>query len=331
MVVRLRTTVLVGALAGAFVAGCAGPAAPGPGLDRPAAGPDVGASWTSCAKEAPDPLSTSSDGNDARALPRLDDGFVPVAAVICGRTFARRPDGGEDMVAIESRADDVAALVDALRLPDQPPTDGPCRADLVIPPWLVLLDAQGHWVRPGVPYDACGKPRIEFRNAVDALALKRIASRPIKEVESAAAAKAGCSQDWADMVWVETTIGSADPAARLDSLPAGSAQVRLCGYRVPAGEQRSGKPRGDFAYGGPLSAGRWAAAERAIRAARPAKPCTTPASRFALLRPVAGGPETYVELTGCRRIMATSVSGKPALRQADDALIRLLGQSASRR
>jgi hypothetical protein len=323
---------LVGAVVGALAAGCAGQSTPGgPEADRPAGAPQVRPEWTSCAKEAPGLLGASPEESDAPTRPVLDDSFVPVAAIICGHAAERRPDGGEDLVATESRADDVAALVATLRLPSEPQTDGPCTADLVRPPWLALLDAEGRWVRPGVPVDACGKPRREVRDAVDALKLKRIATRPIQETESAAAAKSGCSQSWADMVWVETTIGSATPDAAVDSVPAPSVPVRLCAYRVPASEQRSGKPAGDFAYGGPLSSDRWAAIERAVRNAGPAKRCKTPASRFTVLIPVAGGPETYVELTGCRRIMVTAVSGPPALRQADGTLIDLLDQSASRR
>jgi hypothetical protein len=349
---RIGATCLVGAVIGA-VAGCAGQSLGlgGPGVDRLGGAPEVRPSWTSCEKEAPDPLravpgaaspgaaspgaaspdAASPDRGDPAVLPRLGDGFTPVAAVICAQTFERRPDGGEDMVAIESRADDIAALVKTLRLPDEPRTDRPCTADLVIPPWLALLDGQGRWVRPGVPYDECGKPRIEFRNAVDALTLKRVSTRPIKETESAEAATAGCAQSWADMVWVEASGGFLDPAARVESLPAPSARMRLCAYRVPVGEQGGGKPAGDFAYGGPLAPDRWADVERSIRNAGPAKRCTTPASRFAVLMPVAGGQEVYVELAGCHRILATSVSGGAALRQADDALVDLLGQSASRR
>lgn len=329
-----------------LLAGCAGPsthtAQPGDGRtsdgqtnDQRAPGtPPVQPVWRSCPIQAPGPadrLPHLAAGNDALGLPLLGDDFPAVAAVLCGVGPRQRPGGGEDLAATESRADEVAALVEALRLPDEPPADGPCTTDLPMVPWLALLDAQGRWVRPGVPSDACGKPRIEVRDAIAALRLKPVSARPIRQLESAEAAAAGCSQTWADMVWVETNNGSGAPAASMGALPARAAQVRLCVYRVPASEQGNGKPAGDFTYGGPLATDRWVAVERSIRAAGPAKRCNTPASRFALLAPVAGGSEVYVELTGCRRILATSVSGKHALRQANDALIDLLGQSASRR
>lgn len=323
---RISATLLVGAVAAAVVGGCAGQST---GDGRPGGVPEVRPSWTSCDADGPDIAATAPAlpvTGDSAILPRLGDDFQPVAAVLCRQLPLRRSDGGESMMATESRADDITALVAALRLPDEPLTGGPCTADLVIAPWLALIDGEGRWVRPGVPHDACGKPRMEFRAAVDALTLKQVGARPVAELESAAAAKAGCSQTWADMVWVETNNGSGAPAASMGALPARAAQVRLCVYRVPASEQRSGKPAGDFAFGGTLDASRWAAVERSIRAAGPAKPCTTPASRFAVLRPVADGPETYVELTGCRRILVTALSGPPALRQADKALIDLLAK-----
>lgn len=113
--------------------------------------------WTSCAAEAPDPPGTG--GVDALALPRLGDGFTPTAGIVCREEVQRRADGGADRVATESRADEVAALVALLRLPGEPPTDGPCTADLRTVPWFVLLDDQGRWIRPGVPKDSCGQVR----------------------------------------------------------------------------------------------------------------------------------------------------------------------------
>lgn len=321
-----------------LLAGCAGPsthtAQPGDGRtsdgqtnDQRAPGtPPVQPVWRSCPIQAPGPadrLPHLAAGNDALGLPLLGDDFPAVAAVLCGVGPRQRPGGGEDLAATESRADEVAALVEALRLPDEPPADGPCTTDLPMVPWLALLDAQGRWVRPGVPSDACGKPRIEVRDAIAALRLKPVSARPIRQLESAEAAAAGCSQTWADMVWVQTSTGSIDPPAAVGPLRDGAGQVRLCAYRVPASEQRSGKPAGEFAYGGALAADRWAAIKRAVPAAGRAKPCTTPAGLFAVLFATAGG-EVYVELDGCRRIMAPSAAGRYAVRQADRALLALL-------
>jgi hypothetical protein len=328
LVPALVTTALAVAAA---LAGCGGRAGDsrGPGSERSPGPAWVQPRWTSCDADGPDQRATPGIGamvgarNDALNLPLLGDDFIAVAAVRCGNQPARRPDGGTDLVASESRADEVSALVTALRLPDEPPTNGVCTADLPAVPWLALLDADGRWVRPGVPRDGCGKPRVEVRRAVEALRLTAVTTRNIREIESAGAAAAGCGQSWADMVWVETTMGRRDWSDPVGPLFDGAAQVRLCAYRVPASQQRGGKPAGEFAYGGPLTAGRWAAVERAVLAAGPAAPCAEPANRFALLR-AATGAEVYIEQDGCRRILVSPGSGRPALRQADEALLALL-------
>jgi hypothetical protein len=104
--------------------------------------------------------------------------------------------------------------------------------------------------------------------------------------------------------------------------------VRLCLYRVPASEQGSEKPQSGFVAGGVLPAGRWAAVKRELQASRPAAPCTTPASRFALLAAHPQG-DIFVELDGCRRLLAWATppgdeTSFEVLRQASATLPALL-------
>jgi len=301
-------------------AGCAGQAgAPAP----PSGHPTIEPAWTSCAAEAPAGAGPALPGRDDIAgLPRLDDSFRPVAAILCTSAPLRRPDGGADLTATESRADDVTALVTALRLPDEPLTGGACTMELYLPPFFVLLDAQGRWVRPGVPGDGCGKVRIEVREALQGLRMTPVSSRPIKEIESSEAAAAGCSQQWADMVWVTGGGGASDEAAVVPPGFDGPVRVRLCLYRVPADQQRTGKPAGDFVSGRYLSDEQWAEARREIESAPPAGPCTTPANRFAVLHIAAG--QLYAELDGCGRLLAQTAGGRATLRKASPALLALL-------
>ena len=311
----LVTTMVLGAAVGCG----SGPGAPPP----PTGQLKIEPAWTSCPAEAPTPSEPARPGGaDPVNLPRLDDSFEPVAAVVCSSAPLRRPSGGTDLVATESRADDVTALVAALRLPDEPRTGGACTLELYLPPFFALLDAQGRWVRPGLPVDECGKVRSEVRDAVQGLRLTPTTSRPVQELESSAAAAAGCSQQWADMVWVTGTGAVPDEPAVVPPGFDGPVQVRLCVYRVPAEQQGTGKPAGDFGSGRYLSDEQWAGARSEIESAAAAGPCTTPASRFAVLHIGAG--QHYAELDGCRRLMGPTAGGSQTLRQASPALLTLL-------
>jgi hypothetical protein len=311
---RATWVIGLGLAAGLVAGGCAGE----PAVDRPGGPPVVHPRWESCAPAADADLAGAQD---ALVGPALDDSFRPVAAVICRSAPVRRPSGGEDMVAAEERADDIAALVAALRLPDEERTDGACTLELPYVPWLALLDDQGRWVRPGVPADACGKPRREFREAFEQLRTRRVADRVLYETESDAAATSGCGQTWADMVWV---VGRSGPGGTAEpTLPAADGPVRRCVYRVPASERGGDKPAGQFEAGDTLPAATWTAVRRELAATRPAAACTSPASRFAVLHPPAGGT-LYAEADGCRRVLIEGPAGPAGLRQGTPALTGLI-------
>ncbi|MGQ5262725.1 hypothetical protein ACTWLT_18460 [Micromonospora sp. ZYX-F-536] len=322
--VRSVRTVLVTALVGAALGGCAGRDG-GPAVTDDPGPARIVEKWTSCAEAAPRSAELPAPEGDDPAVGRIDPAFTPVAAVVCGREIQPRPGGGRDQVATERRAEEIAPLVAALRLPDKR-ADGEiaCTLDMVVPPWLALLDERGRWLRPYLPTDECRKPRAEVLEALGALPLTTVDTRTVGQVESAAAEAAGCEQRWADMVWVESTMGRPGPPAPASVPDAGP--LRLCVYQVPASEQGGGKPGGDFAYGGPLPPDRQAAVLRILAKAGPAAECATPASRFAVLRPLhgTGGPDRYVELDGCRRFLVLPTAGGSQLGQGDATLAEML-------
>jgi hypothetical protein len=280
----------------------------------PDAGPlKIEPKWESCAVAAP--TQDLAGPSDTAGLPHLDDSFAPVSAVICRSLPVKRPGGGEDMAAVEDRAGDVTALVTALRLPDKERTDNPCTADAVILPFVALIDADGRWVRAGVPIDECAKPRREVRTALEQLTTQRVSTRTLATLESDQAAAAGCGQTWGDMVWA---TGQMDGGKGSPGAPAADdATVSICVYRVPASEQGSGKPAGQFESGGKFA--NWAAVKRELAAATPAAPCTTPADRFAVLHTPAG--DVYVEADGCTRVL---IDNGNALRTGTPKLVALV-------
>ncbi|MDG9677987.1 hypothetical protein [Micromonospora sp. DH14] len=278
--------------------------------------------WTSCLEAAPEMIARGFrvPTSEAAALPRLGDDFIPTAVVVCG---VERPPVRSEWLLTERRSDDVAAvatLVAALRRPDAPQHPGfPCRAILQEAPWLALIDADGRWMRPGIPLDSChDNLPDEFRAALDALPLTTVATRAVAESDSA---RAGCSQREVDMT---SLVADREARALPEPFPAGQ-QVRLCVYYVPKSRQGNGEPLGEFAHGTVLPEDRRAAIEGALRASRPANPCSTRASRFALLIPLTTSePRTYVELDGCRRITVRVAPDQRTIGQGDAALIELI-------
>ncbi|WP_433075204.1 hypothetical protein ACQP1P_28780 [Dactylosporangium sp. CA-052675] len=307
-------SVVVLAVAVLVLAACARPAA-APALPPSPSPPVTHPAWVACPPGDDDPTAPLG-------LPPLPAGFVPAGVVICADGLRTRADGGEDRVRRERRGSDVAALVAALRLPSEPRTAEACDLSLVGVVWFAVLDAAGRWLRPGVAADACGKPRIEVRDALDRLTLTTVRTTVLGETKSAAAAASGCEQRWGEMIGAVTagSAGSAGSAAPAGGADAPKGPVRLCVYTVPASEQGSGKPAGDFARGGLLPADRWTVLRAKLLAAGPPVPCPAHAGRFAVLRaPDGAGGEVYAELDGCHRLLFSTPSGN-ALRQGSAAL-----------
>lgn len=311
--------------------GTAGGGVASDSIATPNPGPISGDAWTGCA-DARGHYVTEAWSSTAIDWPKLAADFVPVSAVVCQSGAAKRADGGTDEVLVESRATAIDALVAAYRLPDEPVTGGgQCVAMLVIPPDIALLDAAGHWVRPKAPANSCGNARSEVMHAARTLATTEVSRVVVRELISAGAAKTGCDQAWADMIAALIRSGETPPSGRGSVPIAPDTTVRLCVYTVPASEQSSGKPRGDYAAGSTLSPAQFAPLRSAIEATGPAAPCSTAAGRFAVIQAADNNSSlVYLELDGCRRVMAETVDSSGhmtnQLAQGDPALAELIRQ-----
>jgi hypothetical protein len=319
---RARATATIVALFAVLAGGCARPDVDAGGTDPwpmpsgPA--PVVNARWESCDVAAPG----YDDAQDGLTLPPLDDTFSPVAALICRNGFRERPGGGSEMTADEVRADDLSALLPALRLPSEQATAQACTADLPAVPWLALVDRDGRWIRPGIPIDSCSKPRREFRQAYEKLTTVTVTSRVVRQLESDEAATAGCSQTYGDMTWASGGVENVQEKT-LAPLPSRTL-ARRCVYDVPVAERGTGKPAGEFRDGGPLSAAEWAAIRTEIEASAPATAtCSTPAGRFAVIHLEPGGT-VNIEADGCRRVLAEPANGPGVYLQSSKRLTDLV-------
>lgn len=114
--------------------------------------------WPGCdplgAFQEPQPTNPFETG----AVPAA---FEPAAVVLCV-VQDRGGAGGTDeqIVDVERRATEITSLLTYLARPSQRSTDPDlsCPAMAWLRPWLFLVDADGRWVTPQLPTDACGFP-----------------------------------------------------------------------------------------------------------------------------------------------------------------------------
>lgn len=293
----------------------------------PAAPAEVHSSWPGCdAVGAFDDPYQSAGPPDPGSIP---EGFVPTQAVLCGRGERTSAAGAVLQVGLERRAGDIAPLLSYLARPSEVssrPDDLVCPAMAVTPAWLFLTDADGRWVTPAIPTDACGFPFGTFTPSGPALPELRYRDTVVRQLrvhESAEARRSGCSMQW------KNVVAAGEPETRRAAVrtdPFAGAAVRVCRYGVAEEEQASSAPGGELLSGGLLD-GRQRRNLVDGLVGSPAAPrgCDERASRFAVLRAAEGGRFLQVELDGCRRILHPSTGGEAdALAQAGVTLVRLL-------
>ncbi|GIE01500.1 hypothetical protein Adu01nite_28500 [Paractinoplanes durhamensis] len=291
--------------------------------DRAHGMPAVEASWVSCEQFIPAPDGMLFGGGaKAAVLPMLDESFPPVAAVICRSDSQPHPGGGWDLVAIEERADDITALVAALRLPDQNVHDchGEFWAQYI--PWLALVDAQGRWIRPGIPLAPCNAPRAEVKTAIEQLTTTRVSTRVLRRNDRDVAKAGGCH----DSEEYDQVFGP-DRMPVPATLPDAGIPMRVCRFLAePTVEDgRTYYLRGLLQDGEQLTAAGWAAVRHEIDVAPPAAPCNQVSPRFAVLREKSWSRPVSVEADGCRRVLIEgSEFNLGDMRQGSGKLVSLL-------
>lgn len=293
----------------------------------PAAPAEIHSSWPGCdAVGAFDDPHQSAGPPDPGSIP---DGFAPTRAVLCGRGERTSADGAVLQVGLERRAGDLAPLLTYLARPSEVssrPDDLVCPAMAVTPAWLFLTDADGRWVTPAIPTDACGFPFGTFAESGPALPELRYRDTVVRRLgvqESADARRSGCGMQG------KNVVAAGEPETRRAAIqtdPFAGAAVRVCRYGVAEEEQASSAPIGELLGGRVLDRRQRRSLVDGL-AGSPAAPrgCGERASRFAVLMTAEGGRFLQVELDGCRRILHPATGGEAdALAQADATLVRLI-------
>jgi hypothetical protein len=204
-------------VAGALAAGCGTVAANPGGVNEPAAGASAPASASASASASGSaPGSASGAAASAKPLP-IDPGgpmipaggaactgwptkathgtltafFTPVAVERCVTSFQQIAGKGEwETATLEKSTDKLATLTAVLRRPSaghQP--DVMCPEFVVIPPQIVLINADGKELIPKLPVGACGTIEAQVLTTLATMTWQRVSVRLVTRVTPAAVPK----------------------------------------------------------------------------------------------------------------------------------------------
>jgi hypothetical protein len=244
----------------------------------------------------------------------IPDGFVTSWVLRCRSETRDVPGRGQVSYRITERADtDAAALVEQLRRPSDPRSNGACPLVLVLPPYFLLVDASGRALLPAVPTDGCNRPRDEALKPLETLPFRAISETEVGTVQSQKSTDSGCSDSFKDLVALERDRARPAPAHHLWTYPVNS--VRVCGYdRISGGEL----PVGQLATGRTLTPEAAKPLLDALDRVGPATDCTAGHTRIAVVH--SQSESAVAELDGCRRLLRPDHT----LGQLDDPTLALL-------
>jgi hypothetical protein len=259
---------------------------------------------------------------DLRAAAPLAADVNVSAVVRCTGSLEEVPSEGEWSFILRKKATgaQVDALVKALRLTSEPPTNGACPAILRGPVTVDLETADGP-LTVTAPTDPCGLTRNEVSDAYQALHWVVVSRTRGQQERPEAAVAAGCDESKDMLALIAGNARAGGPDTVLPEVP-GDADLRVCLYRsvYPPGWT----PSGNFvADGEPVGGGKLVAADverltELLSSAAPARACTSRHTQFAVVTAVSeqSFEPLYVELDGCLRVVAldgTPRQGGPEL------------------
>jgi hypothetical protein len=240
---------------------------------------------------------------DLSAMPRqrLPAGFVAAQVIRCRWESRYLPGKGRWEVVIQEHADGPAdELMTELRRPSERSFfRQTCDLMAIIVDYFVVVDSSGRAVLPAVPTGVCGDP---FPSALDAL--RRLPYQvhdqiPIRRLESENAFRAGCPDEYPDLL---QRYGRPGAAPRTWNPPPKG--LRVCVFRTA--NKTSDRPNpldlpmGRFESSRILKGNSLRTLLTALDTA-PASDCYSHHTRFAILDP--GYMEAYADLDGCRNLL----------------------------
>ncbi len=251
------------------------------------------------------PAPVSGPGSARCPVDGLPEGTVPAGfatawVLRCNNVVRPVPGEGRWSFLVTERADTgIDRLLAALSRPDEDSPAGiACAGDGVGASPVALVDAAGRVVHPRLPRNACNEPQRQVDDALAALRFREVKATRLHQEQSQQSIDTGCGQMWTDLN-DEMLMGR--PAAARPMWPKAPGAVLVCLWQPPG----SGLPR-LLAARTVVGAELTSLLARLDRVPAPAKPCTVPHHRFALIEYVRNGQfdsAAYAELDGCRRVM----------------------------
>jgi hypothetical protein len=258
------------------------------------AGPPVVAGQPSC---------TGWPANPAHGT--LPTSFVPVAVLRCVNAYQTIPGKGEWQTATLERADkDLGALIAALRLPPVVRSPGMMCPDLVmLPPQIVLVNADGKTLVPRLPTGACGLIQGPVLAAIAGLHWQTVSVRLIAQVQSQAEVSSSCPPSYKDPFVLYQSARQVPGGAPYTTPPA---SLRICVYALGGAVNTS-----RFLGGTTVTGSTVTTLVDGLSSPLHLTVCSLPHEMFAVLGGSApGSAVVYVELGGCDRVyQPESVSG----------------------
>ena len=242
---------------------------------------------------------------------RLPDSAHPVSLLQCVQTYQDVPGQGQwEVVNTVRSTGSVDAFVSALRAayvrPPEPTPQGEkysCAAVGDVPPWLVLIDADGTAYQISIPFwGVCRAPDRNVTAALQAVPTTIAATERIKQMTSPGAQAGKCDQQFAEMAFVGAQASGSAASRPFFSGPNPDKSFRACYYKLGADADKQ-KPAGDFETSAMITGTQGAAVYDGLMNAALAtgtKTCTAPANEYVVLFGNGGtGDWSVVELDGC--------------------------------
>ena len=286
--------------------------------------------WTAAA--CPPATAWRGSGLDPGGGGPIPATFHVTEVIRCRTVFRLIPGRGKWSMLVEQRATQgFAAFVSAMRAPPataSPPISSPgvvetCPGDLVIPPFVLFVDAHDRAIRPDYPTGECGAPSQVALDALARVPFHTVRISPVAQTQSQLSVHSGCFDRYKDVIAQGIQNYGDGPSMWPPAIPRG--KVQICAYQAKPAHRPTanddGEAIGDLTAAGVLDPADLRRLLAGLKRAPNANSCHQHHNIFlaVAIRREQGPRLGYLELDSCRRWF---VNGR--VKQLNNNLISLI-------